>query len=112
MGSGRDFTSGARFPKVHIREQEEAGFSITSHGTSGQDTAFIAEWSHGSGGAKIGFLPEYDALPGLVNDRIAQQQASSSGKTSGHGCGHNLLGAGCTGAAIALKTVSVAIWGK
>lgn len=90
--------------KVHIRELEAAGFTVTS-GTSGQPTALIAEWEQGTGGPKIGFLPEYDALPGLGNAAAPQQQAAPNGKTSGHGCGHNLLGAGCTGAAIALKTI-------
>ena len=91
--------------QVHIRELEDAGFSITSHGTSGQETAFIAEWEQGTNGPRIGYLPEYDALPGLGNAVAPRQEASPDGKTSGHGCGHNLLGAGCTGAAIALKTV-------
>lgn len=91
--------------EVHIRELEAAGFTITSRGTSGQATAFIAEWSQGKGGARIGFLPEYDALPGLGNAAAPSQQAAPNGKSSGHGCGHNLLGAGCTGAAIALKSV-------
>lgn len=91
--------------EVHIRELEQAGFTITSRGTSGQATAFIAEWEQGNGGARIGFLPEYDALPGLGNAATASQQPAENGKTSGHGCGHNLLGAGCTGAAIALKRV-------
>ncbi|MGB3328298.1 MAG: amidohydrolase, partial [Thermomicrobiales bacterium] len=90
--------------QVHIRELEAAGFTITSRGTSGQATAFIAEWSQGEGGARIGFLPEYDALPGLGNAATPRQEPAPNGKTSGHGCGHNLLGAGCTGAAIALKT--------
>lgn len=91
--------------QVHIRELEAAGFSITSHGTSGQETAFIAEWEQGSNGPRIGYLPEYDALPGLGNAVSPRQEAASNGNTSGHGCGHNLLGAGCTGGAIALKTV-------
>ncbi|MCA9832669.1 MAG: amidohydrolase [Thermomicrobiales bacterium] len=89
--------------KVHMRELEAAGFTITSVGTSGRPTAFIAEWEQGEGGARIGFLPEYDALPDLGNAASGEQVAAPNGKTSGHGCGHNLLGAACTGAAIALK---------
>lgn len=91
--------------EVHIRELESAGFTITSRGTSGQATAFVAEWQQGEGGARIGFLPEYDALPGLGNAVVPRQEPAPSGNTNGHGCGHNLLGAGCTGAAIALKAV-------
>jgi aminobenzoyl-glutamate utilization protein B len=89
--------------QIHIRELEAAGFKITSRGTSGYPTAFVAEWRQGKGGGKIGFLPEYDALPDLGNAPVSEQAPRSDNKTSGHGCGHNLLGAGCTGAAIALK---------
>lgn len=90
---------------VHIRELEAAGFKITSTGTSGVPTAFIAEWSLGEGGPRIGFLPEYDALPGLGNADVPRREPRADGKTSGHGCGHNLLGAGLTGAAIAVKSM-------
>ena len=89
--------------QIHIRELEAAGFTITSRGTSGVPTAFTAEWSQGSGGPKIGFLPEYDALPGLGNAPVPMQAPSADGNKVGHGCGHNMIGAGCTGAAFALK---------
>ncbi len=56
--------------EVHTRELEAAGFTITSRGTSGQSTAFVAEWEQGMGGPRIGFLPEYDALPGLGNAAV------------------------------------------
>ena len=91
--------------KVHLRELERAGFVITSTGTAGVPTAFVAEWSQGEGGAKVGFLPEYDALPGLGNAAVPRRQPREDGSTAGHGCGHNLLGAGLTGAAIAAKAV-------
>ncbi len=89
--------------RIHIRELESAGFKLTSMGTCGYPAAFIAEWSLGEGGAKIGFLPEYDALPDLGNEPLPQQMPRANRNTNGHGCGHNLLGAGCTGAAIALQ---------
>jgi aminobenzoyl-glutamate utilization protein B len=89
--------------QIHIRELEAAGFTITSRGTSGIPTAFVAEWGQGSGGPKIGLLPEYDALPGLGNAAVAELAPSADGNTVGHGCGHTMLGAGCTGAAFALK---------
>lgn len=92
--------------EVHLRELDAAGFTITSRGTSGQATAFIAEWELGTDGPRIGFLPEYDALPGLGNAALSHQAPAPNGTTSGHGCGHNLLGAGCTGAAIAMKTIA------
>src|SRR5947209_12496676 len=79
------------------------GFTITSTGTAGVPTAFVAEW--GTGGPRIGFLAEYDALPGLGNAAVPRQEPRADGKTVGHGCGHNLLGAGIVGAAIALKEV-------
>src|SRR5579859_2287780 len=80
---------------------QEQGFTITSRGTAGVPTAFIAEW--GSGGPILGLLAEYDALPGLGNEPVPYREPRKDRVTSGHGCGHNLLGAGCIGAAIALK---------
>lgn len=91
--------------EIHLRELALAGFTIISRGTSGQDTAFIAEWEHGTGGPRIGFMPEYDALPGLGNGAVPRQEPAPNGSTNGHGCGHNLLGAAATGGAIALKAV-------
>jgi aminobenzoyl-glutamate utilization protein B len=91
--------------EVHVRELEAAGFTIVSTGTSGVPTAFVAEWTQGRGGPKVGFLPEYDALPGLGNAAVPRQEPRPDGRTSGHGCGHNLLGAALTGAAIAAKRV-------
>jgi aminobenzoyl-glutamate utilization protein B len=94
--------------KIHIRELEAAGFDIVSTGTSGIPTAFVAEWSQGSGGPTVGFLPEYDALPSLGNAAEPRQTPGPTGAEVGHGCGHNLLGAGCTGAAFALKEMMLA----
>ncbi len=91
--------------QIHLRELRAAGFAITSTETSGYPTAFIAEWSQGSGGPVIGFLPEYDALPGLGNAPEPRQAPGVTGAEVGHGCGHNMLGAGCTGAAFALKAM-------
>ena len=89
--------------EIHLRELREAGFEIVSVGTSNIPTAFVAEWSQGDGGPKVGFLPEYDALPGLGNAAEPRQTPGPRGVEVGHGCGHNMLGAGCTGAAMALK---------
>jgi aminobenzoyl-glutamate utilization protein B len=94
--------------QVHLRELKDAGFTIVSTGTAGVPTAFIAEWSLGKGGPKIGFLPEYDALPGLGNEAVPKQQPRKDGTTNGHGCGHNMMGAALTGAAIAAKHVMAA----
>jgi aminobenzoyl-glutamate utilization protein B len=89
--------------QVHIRELEAAGFEVST-GTAGVDTAFVAERRFGDGPV-VGFLSEYDALPGLGNEAVPRQQPRADGKTSGHGCGHNLLGAALTGAAIATADV-------
>lgn len=90
---------------VHIRELEAAGFKIVSKGTAGVPTSFVAEWTQGTGGPKIGFLAEYDALPGLGNVAEPRQApVPNAPNSNGHGCGHNMLGAGCTGGAMALKT--------
>mgnify|MGYP002784829512 CR=1 FL=1 len=75
------------------------GFSI-EEGVAGIPTAFIA--SYGSGGPVIAILAEFDALPGINQDRLATR-APISGKAAGHACGHNLFGAGSMGAAIAVK---------
>ncbi len=82
---------------------QEQGFTIVSTGTAGIPTAFVAEW--GTGGAKLGILLEYDALPGLGNEPVSCKQARKDGTTSGHGCGHNLIGSAALGAALALKKV-------
>lgn len=89
--------------EIHLRELRKAGFNIVSTGTSGIPTAFVAEWSQGENGPKIGFLPEYDALPDLGNAAEPRQTPGPTGVEVGQGCGHNMLGAGCTGAAFALR---------
>ncbi len=89
-----------------IQFLQEQGFTITSKGTAGVPTAFIAEFGQGS--PTLGFLVEYDALPGLANEPVPYREPRKDRVTSGHGCGHNLLGAGSIGAAIALKNVLTA----
>jgi aminobenzoyl-glutamate utilization protein B len=78
------------------------GFKMDSIGTSNIPTAFVA--SYGSGSPTIGVMVEYDGLPGLGQEAIAERTPRKDGKTSGHGCGHNVIGAGGLGAALALKT--------
>jgi aminobenzoyl-glutamate utilization protein B len=39
----------------------------------------------------------------LGNEAIAEKTPRKDAKTSGHGCGHNIIGAGGLGAALALK---------
>ncbi len=81
---------------------KEHGFSVEM-GVSGMPTAFVAKW--GKGAHTVGFLAEYDALEGVAQAKgVFKKQLPSEGNTvSGHGCGHNALGAGALGAALALK---------
>ena len=76
---------------------EAQGFTL-QWGAGGFKTAFVAQW--GEGRPVLGFLAEYDALPGLAQKAEPRQTACPG---PGHGCGHNLLGTGCAGAASALK---------
>lgn len=66
-------------------------------------TAFCATYTNGNGGYKVGILGEFDALDGLSQEAsIAEKRPLICGGT-GHGCGHNLLGAGAFAAAVILK---------
>ena len=76
-----------------------AGFSVQA-GVADEPTGFIA--SYGSGKPVIAILGEFDALPGLSQQAVATREAVVSG-APGHGCGHNLLGAGAALAAVATK---------
>lgn len=76
----------------------DAGFSIKK-GVAGIPTAFIAEY--GSGSPVIAILGEYDALPGLSQQAVAEKK--SAGKAAGHACGHHLFGTASTASAIAVK---------
>ena len=78
---------------------EGEGFQIR-WGLSGFETAFVAEW--GRGEPILGFLAEYDALPGLHQEPVPHPTPDSK---PGHGCGHNLLGTACAGAACAVKAL-------
>lgn len=77
----------------------EKGFSVEPS-AAGLPTAFVA--SRGKGSPVIGFLGEYDALPGLYQPAGVSETGTDPG-AAGHGCGHNLLGAGAVGAAAALS---------
>lgn len=66
----------------------DEGFAVETGG-AGLPTAFVA--SYGSGTPRIAVMAEYDALPGL-----------------GHGCAHNLIGAGGVTAGAAIKRAMMA----
>jgi amidohydrolase len=62
------------------------GFEV-ERGVAGLDTAFTARY--GAGRLVVGLCAEYDALPEV-----------------GHACGHNVIAASATGAALALREVA------
>ncbi|MBR3640418.1 MAG: amidohydrolase, partial [Oscillibacter sp.] len=76
------------------------GFSV-EEGVCAIPTAFAA--SFGSGSPRIGILAEYDALSGLSQRGGALEHAPLVPNGNGHGCGHNLLGAGAFAAAVGIK---------
>ena len=78
---------------------QQQGFQVEK-GVAGLPTAFIA--SYGSGKPAIGILGEFDALPGLSQIVSTEKKPVAEGQP-GHGCGHNLLGVGSFGAALAIK---------
>ncbi|UCF15525.1 MAG: amidohydrolase [Phycisphaerales bacterium] len=82
------------------RKLDEAGFEIETN-VADMPTAFVATF--GSGSPVVGILAEYDALPGVGNQAIAERKPRTDRISSGHGCGHNLFGAASVGGAIALK---------
>lgn len=81
---------------------EKAGFEVEK-AVAGMPTAFIA--SYGSGKPVIGINCEYDALPGLSQDREKLEKAPVKQGAPGQGCGHNLLGTAGVKAATAIKEV-------
>ena len=76
------------------------GFAV-EEGVAGIPTAFVASW--GEGKPIIGLLGEYDALPALKHAAGDPVESSEIVSENGHGRGHNLLGAGALGAAVAVK---------
>ena len=78
-------------------ELEAYGFTV-ERGVAGIPTAFVATF--GSGKPVIGILGEYDALPGINQDRVPER-SPIEGKDSGHACGHNLFGTASAAAAMA-----------
>jgi aminobenzoyl-glutamate utilization protein B len=80
------------------------GFTV-EEGVAGMPTAFVA--SYGSGRPFIGILAEYDALPGLSQDKVSERK-ERPGIDAGHGCGHSIFGTASTAAAIAVKQAMAA----
>jgi aminobenzoyl-glutamate utilization protein B len=89
-----------RSAEEHRQMLEREGFRVTTN-VAGIPTAVMGE--AGEGGPVIAILGEYDALPGLSQQAGVAEPRPVPGETSGHGCGHNLLGAGAMLAAAAVK---------
>ena len=86
--------------ELYCEKLKELGFAVEKN-LCGIRTAFSG--SYGSGRPVIGILGEYDALSGLSQKAgsIVLEAVVPGG--NGHGCGHNLLGAGSLAAAAAVK---------
>ena len=85
---------------LYCEKLRELGFTVTEK-LCGIETAFCGSW--GSGKPVIGILGEYDALSGLSQKAGATAPDPVTPGGVGHGCGHNLLGAGSLAAAAAVK---------
>lgn len=85
---------------AYERALREAGFAVEKP-FCGVETAVYGAF--GSGAPHIGILAEYDALAGLSQQGGKTHALPVAGRDEGHGCGHNLLGAGAFGAALAIK---------
>ena len=85
---------------AYVQILKEEGFAVTEN-LCNIPTAFSG--SFGSGKPVIGILGEYDALSGLSQIAGATEKLPLEENGCGQGCGHNLLGAGALGAAIAIK---------
>ena len=94
----KEFRSAA----LYCAKLRELGFTVTE-ALGGIPTAFCG--SFGSGRPVIGILGEFDALDGLSQKAGATSPDPVSAGGPGHGCGHNLLGAGSLAAAAAVKAV-------
>lgn len=79
---------------------EEAGFTV-ERGVADIATAFTGTYGHGK--PVIGFLGEFDALSGLSQVAGSAEKCPLIPGGNGHGCGHNLLGAGCLAGAMGVK---------
>lgn len=89
-----------RSAELYCKVLEREGFRVKK-GICDIQTAFLA--SYGSGRPMIGILAEYDALSGLSQKAGGLEREEVIPGGTGHGCGHNLLGAGAFAAALGVK---------
>ena len=86
--------------EYYLKLLEKNGFETETR-MGGMDTAFCGKYGHGR--PVIGFLGEFDALSGLSQERGVPYCSEIVPGGPGHGCGHNMLGAGDLAAAFAVK---------
>lgn len=79
---------------------EKEGFTVEKN-LAGIQTAFSGRYGHGK--PVVGILGEFDALSGLSQESENTEKVPVVEGAPGHGCGHNLLGAGSVAAAVAVK---------
>lgn len=89
-----------RSARLYCDVLREEGFTV-AEGICSIPTAFSA--SYGAGRPVIGILAEYDALSGLSQEGGSLERKEVTPGGCGHGCGHNLLGAGALAAALGVK---------
>ena len=92
----KEFHSAALYKKVLL----ENGFRLEEN-LSGIETAFSGSFGHGR--PIIGILGEFDALSGMSQEKCTLEPKPLIEGAPGHGCGHNMLGAGALAAAFAVK---------
>ncbi|OMD84033.1 amidohydrolase [Paenibacillus odorifer] len=89
-----------RSAEVLCKVLEEEGFSVQR--SAGEiETAFVG--TYGKGAPIIAILGEFDALSGMSQVAGVTFKEPLQEGANGHGCGHNLLGAGSLGAAVAVR---------
>lgn len=89
-----------RSAEEYLKTLSVLGFETESE-IAGIKTAFLGKY--GKGRPYVAVLGEYDALSGLSQvGGIAYKKEREKGG-NGHGCGHNLLGAGALAAAYGIK---------
>ena len=106
----KEFRSAA----LYIEELKKQGFAVEED-LGGIPTSFSGAYTQGpapgtdGAGPVIGILGEFDALSGLSQEAGALEckepedsELAAAQRGSGHGCGHNMLGAASFGAACAV----------
>lgn len=78
---------------------KDAGFTVQEN-VAGMPTAFVA--TYGTGKPVIGILGEFDALPGVAQEAVAELKPIP-GQVAGHACGHHLFGVASAASSIAIK---------